>query len=66
MSWTVWYKLVGTEQEIEMKEVSLCGLHPDYSVPVYFIRSQNGEQIEIPISSLLYIKFSKERFGNVT
>jgi len=64
MSWTVWYKLIGTEVEVEVSDVCLCGLHPDYPIPVYFIRHHDGEQTEIPVSSLLYIKFSKERFGN--
>lgn len=65
MAFTVWFKIKGEGEEIEVREVEWCGLHPDYitsMVPVYFLRTVYGEQTEIPVRSLAYIRFSKERY----
>ena len=59
---TVWYKVNG-DSEVEIIDAILCGLHPDYNVPVYYIRDANGMQVEIPLTSLSYLKFSKERYN---
>lgn len=60
---TTWYKIKGENEIIEIKNTDFCGLQPDFSpTPVYFIRDTDGIQIEIPMTSLAWIKFSKERF----
>jgi len=57
-------KLVGKKDFLVIENVLFCGLQSDFSknTPVYFFQSSNGEQTEIPLSSVLYIKYSKGRF----
>lgn len=52
------------EEKIIANDVILCGIHPDYPMecPVYFFRFSDGTQLEIPISSIAWMKFSKDRY----
>ena len=60
---TTWYKIKDENEVIEINNTLYCGLQSDYApTPVYFIRDVDGVQTEIPISSLAWLKFSKERF----
>jgi len=64
---TTWYKIKGESDIVEINNTELCGIQPDYlPAQVYFIRDSNGIQIEIPIDSISWLKFSKERYENNT
>ena len=64
---TLWYKIKGESDIVEVKDAEYCGIQPDYlPAQVYFIRDSNGVQIEIPFDSISWLKFSKERYENNT
>lgn len=62
MSFTVEYKLRSGDRQ-ETLQAEYCGMQPDYNYPMYFIRTENGEQIEIPLDNIAYLKFSIDRYA---
>ena len=57
---SVTIKIKGEDEMTLQAETS--GMQTDYQFPIYYVRLPTGEQFEIPVTEISYLKFSKERF----
>jgi len=60
-AFTTWFKTIDLNSSVqEVRDVVYCGLNPEMP-SLYYIIQKSGESYEIPLHSLAYLRFSKER-----